>query len=35
MILDVLAIYFLVQCVKMLARLIKRRHDVLYYVNPG
>lgn len=33
MFLEILAIYVLIQCTSVLARLIGRRHDVLYYVS--
>jgi hypothetical protein len=33
MILEILAIYVLIQCTSVLARLIGRRHDVLHYVT--
>ena len=32
MIVEILALYFLIQCTNMFAQLIERRHDVLYYV---
>jgi hypothetical protein len=32
MIVEILALYFLIQCTNMFARLIERRHDVLNYV---
>jgi len=33
MILEILAVYGLIQCTTVLAQLIGRRHDVLYYVS--
>jgi hypothetical protein len=33
MILDVLAIFLVIQCANMISRLIGRRQDVLYYVS--
>ena len=33
MILEILAIYFLVQCTTVIAHLIGRRRDVLHYVS--
>ncbi len=33
MILEILAIYVLMQCTSVLARLIGRRRDVLHYVS--
>jgi hypothetical protein len=33
MILEILAIFLLIQCVNMISRLIGRRRDVLYYVS--
>jgi hypothetical protein len=32
MIIEIITIYFLVQCINLLAWLIGRRRDVLYYV---
>jgi hypothetical protein len=33
MILEILSIYALIQCTNVLARLIGRRRDVLYYIS--
>jgi hypothetical protein len=33
MILEIVLVYFIFQCTKMFARLIRRRADVLHYVS--
>jgi hypothetical protein len=33
MIIEIVSIFFLVQCANMISRLMERRNDVLYYVS--
>jgi hypothetical protein len=33
MIVEILAIYVLIQCITLFARLVERRRDVFYYVS--